>query len=170
MGGIPFPFAGGHRLLRRHPERHDRESRDDVRDGAARAVLHLELHANRRSHGEASRIARSEWNLETLATLISTIAGNGSPGFSGDGGPALNAAFVFLRGLALSGATRLFVADACGGVSARVFRVGGDCNELRPMKPVGLFGTQAYWLRDSGFALLPASASELVQDAECRAP
>ncbi len=42
---------------------------------------------------------------------IRTIAGNGSAGFSGDGGPALNAALNFPTGLAIDRLGRVFIAD-----------------------------------------------------------
>lgn len=42
---------------------------------------------------------------------IHTIAGNGSAGFSGDGGPALDAALNFPTGLAIDGQGRVFIAD-----------------------------------------------------------
>ncbi|MGD1095611.1 MAG: hypothetical protein ABSB35_26900 [Bryobacteraceae bacterium] len=43
---------------------------------------------------------------------ISTIAGNGSIGYSGDGGPAAGAQFNALAGLALGAANNIYVADA----------------------------------------------------------
>lgn len=43
---------------------------------------------------------------------ISTFAGNGTPGYSGDGGPALNASFLFPEGLTFDAAGNLFVVDA----------------------------------------------------------
>ena len=47
--------------------------------------------------------------------LITTFAGNGSAGFSGDGGPASRAEMVEPNGLALDPAqTRLFIADVAG--------------------------------------------------------
>jgi subtilisin family serine protease/sugar lactone lactonase YvrE len=42
---------------------------------------------------------------------IRTIAGNGSAGFSGDGGPAVAAALNFPTGVAIDGHGRIFVAD-----------------------------------------------------------
>jgi sugar lactone lactonase YvrE len=43
--------------------------------------------------------------------IITTIAGNGTAGFSGDNGPALKASFNFPAGLCLDQAGNLFVAD-----------------------------------------------------------
>lgn len=44
--------------------------------------------------------------------IISTIAGNGVPGDSGDGGPAVSASLSDVTGLALDGAGNLYIADA----------------------------------------------------------
>lgn len=46
------------------------------------------------------------------AGVISTVAGTGTPGFSGDGGPAVNAALQFPRGLATDVHGNLYIADA----------------------------------------------------------
>jgi sugar lactone lactonase YvrE len=43
--------------------------------------------------------------------LITTVAGNGTEGYSGDGGPATNAALSTPRGLAVDAAGNLFIAD-----------------------------------------------------------
>ncbi len=42
---------------------------------------------------------------------ITTIAGNGTAGYSGDGGPALDVALNFPAGLALDGENNLYIAD-----------------------------------------------------------
>jgi len=44
--------------------------------------------------------------------VISTVAGNGDFGFSGDGGPATSAAFVYPIEVALDGAGNLYLNDA----------------------------------------------------------
>ena len=43
--------------------------------------------------------------------IISTIAGNGSPGFAGDGGPATQAQLDYPAGIALDAAGNLYIAD-----------------------------------------------------------
>lgn len=43
--------------------------------------------------------------------IISTVAGNGTAGFSGDGGPATNAALNSPRSVAVDGAGNLYIAD-----------------------------------------------------------
>jgi sugar lactone lactonase YvrE len=55
-----------------------------------------------------------------LSGRITTVAGNGTSGFSGDGGPATSAALFHPRGLALDASGNLYVAD---GWNARIRRV-----------------------------------------------
>jgi hypothetical protein len=43
--------------------------------------------------------------------IISTVAGNGTMGFSGDGGPATMAEMYFPRGVAVDSTGSLFIAD-----------------------------------------------------------
>ncbi len=58
------------------------------------------------SHRSQNRIRK----IDSHGT-ITTIAGNGTAGFAGDGGPALNAALNYPAGLCLDSAGNLFVAD-----------------------------------------------------------
>ena len=44
--------------------------------------------------------------------IITTVAGNGSPGFGGDGGPATSAMLQYPHGIALDSAGNLYIADA----------------------------------------------------------
>src|SRR5262245_39259121 len=49
--------------------------------------------------------AQSQWT-------ITTVAGNGNLGFSGDGGPAIGAALNHPRGMTLDSAGNLYAADS----------------------------------------------------------
>jgi uncharacterized protein (TIGR03437 family) len=49
--------------------------------------------------------------MVSLSGIITTIAGNGGAGYSGDGGPAGNAQFGFLTDLAIDSAGNLYAAD-----------------------------------------------------------
>jgi hypothetical protein len=55
---------------------------------------------------------------------ITTVAGNGTVGSSGDGGPATSAQFSEIQSLAADGAGNLYVVDASG--SNRVRRVSAN--------------------------------------------
>ena len=57
-------------------------------------------------------------NLNT--DIITTIAGNGSPGFSGDGGLATNAQLFLPQGLCIDNSGNLYIADASNGRIRRV--------------------------------------------------
>ncbi|MCA9245556.1 MAG: hypothetical protein KDA42_00545 [Planctomycetales bacterium] len=49
--------------------------------------------------------------IDAQSGVVSTIAGTGEPGFSGDGGPAINAQFSRPHSIALDGRGGLYVAD-----------------------------------------------------------
>src|SRR5215472_4261747 len=56
--------------------------------------------------------------------LLTAFAGNGTLGFSGDGGPATNAALFFPVGVALDKSGDLFIADLGNNVVRKVTRGG----------------------------------------------
>ena len=64
------------------------------------------------------------------AGIISTVAGNGSPGFAGDGGPATSAQLYYPAGIALDSAGNLYIADASN-------------NRVRKVNPAGVISTFA---------------------------
>ena len=77
------------------------------------------------------------------AGIITTIAGNGYFGFSGDGGPAIGAMFSYPGGVAVDGAGNLYVADAhnarirkVNAAGAIATLVGGAVND----GGLGVFG------------------------------
>jgi uncharacterized protein (TIGR03437 family) len=55
---------------------------------------------------------------------VTTVAGTGNPGFSGDGGPAVNAALSSVAALAVDASGNLYIADA--GNNQRVRRVNAQ--------------------------------------------
>jgi sugar lactone lactonase YvrE len=81
--------------------------------------------------------------------VIQTVAGNGTQGFGGDGGPALNAQLNSPAGVAVDGAGNLFIADT-------------DNNRVRQVTPGGTISTVA-GTGSSGFTGDggPAAAAEL---------
>src|SRR5262249_39929695 len=48
----------------------------------------------------------------SLDGIITTVAGNGTQGFSGDGGPATSAAFGYAPGIAVNETGNLYIADS----------------------------------------------------------
>ncbi|MBB6633053.1 InlB B-repeat-containing protein [Cohnella thailandensis] len=63
--------------------------------------------------------------VDNLTGKISTVAGNGSSGYSGDGGSALDARFINPQGLAFDGDGNLYVADVGTGTVRRVDKATG---------------------------------------------
>jgi uncharacterized protein (TIGR03437 family) len=62
--------------------------------------------------------------------IINTVAGNGTAGFSGDGGPAVNAQIGYPKGLAVDGNRNLYIADRWNG-------------RIRKVSPDGIIATAA---------------------------
>jgi len=85
-----------------------------------------------------------------LAGTITTFAGNGVQGFSGDGGPATNAQLFQPHGLAVDGPGNLFIADA-GNQRVRKVDTAGT---ITTIAGTGVFGHAG----DGG----PATSAELV--------
>lgn len=77
------------------------------------------------SHRSKNRIRKIDKN-----GIITTIAGNGHVGFSGDGGPALEATFNFPAGLAFDPQGNLYVADR-------------NNHRIRKIDPSGIISTVA---------------------------
>jgi uncharacterized protein (TIGR03437 family) len=65
----------------------------------------------------------------TRTGVITTVAGTGSPGFSGDGGPASSAQLNSPYGLAMDGLGNLFVADL-GNARVRVIGIDGSITTI----------------------------------------
>jgi sugar lactone lactonase YvrE len=76
---------------------------------------------------------------------ISTIAGTGTPGFSGDGGPAVSARLNFPRGLALDANGNLYIAD---GMNFRIRKINSQ-GQISTIAGMGAFGRWG----DSGLAV-----------------
>ncbi len=69
------------------------------------------------------------WKVNASGT-ITTVVGDGNPGFSGDGGPATNARVIFPGGLALDTAGNLYFADQYN-------------HRVRKVTPAGVISTVA---------------------------
>lgn len=105
--------------------------------------------------------------------LIRTVAGTGTEGFSGDGGPATQATFHGVLGIAVDGAGNLFVADAQNGRVRRVdaqtavvrtIAGNGTVSDLGQPNGDGGPATLASLSFPSAVALEPGDGSLLVTD------
>jgi hypothetical protein len=85
---------------------------DAVEDAAGNVYL---------SDSNNQRIRR----VDGVTGLISTVAGTGSSGYSGDGGPATSAMINAPSGLALDGAGNLYFSDAGNQIVRRIDAVSG---------------------------------------------
>lgn len=72
--------------------------------------------------------------------IITTIAGNGTPGYSGDGGPATAAQLNTPLGLAVDGAGNVFIADAGNGLVRRVDALTGEITSVAGDGSAGFSG------------------------------
>lgn len=68
--------------------------------------------------------------INAATGIITTVAGNGTPGFSGDGGPAVNAQLQVPDGVALDRFGNLYIAD-------------GANQRIRKVTPAGIISTVA---------------------------
>ncbi len=77
----------------------------------------------------------ADWNNNRVRKvdtngIITTVAGNGSPGYSGDGGPATSASLAYVEAVDVDGSGNLFIADT-------------DNNRIRKVDTNGIITTVA---------------------------
>jgi sugar lactone lactonase YvrE len=72
--------------------------------------------------------------------VITTLAGTGSQGFSGDGGPAAAATFTSLAGIAVDSDDNLYIADASNNVIRKVTISTGVISRVAGTGSVGYSG------------------------------
>ena len=82
---------------------------------------------------DSQRIRR----VDAATGIVTTVAGNGSVGFSGDGGPATTTSLFFPSGVALDTAGNLFIADQS---NQRIRRVDGATGIITTVAGNGGFG------------------------------
>jgi len=100
---------------------------------------------------------------------ITTAAGNGFGGYSGDGGPAGNASLDYPRGVAVDPSSNIFIAD-WGNHRVRMVSPNGDISSLAGQGGAGFLGdggpaTNASLAYPAGVAT-DASGNLLVADSE----
>jgi len=85
-------------------------------DGAGNLYIADSLHNRIRMVCASTTSATIEGTSCTGAGIISTIAGNGNPSYTGDGGAAASATLNTPGGVALDGAGNLYIADSGNNV------------------------------------------------------
>ncbi|SPF38768.1 NHL repeat containing protein [Candidatus Sulfopaludibacter sp. SbA4] len=75
--------------------------------------------------------------VDAQTGIITTVAGNGTAGFSGDGGPAVNASMRTLTGVAFDSAGNMFIADSA---NARIRRVDAQSGIITTVAGNGNLG------------------------------
>ena len=90
--------------------------------------------------------------------VITTIAGTGAIGYSGDDGPALNATFLTIRGLAIDSHNNIFIADASANVIRMIESATGKIHTVAGNGEAGYAGdsgpaTEAMLSNPLGIAL-----------------
>ena len=83
------------------------------------------------------------------AGIISTVAGTGDRGFSGDGGPAVEARLAFPRDVAVDGAGNLFIADT-NNHRVRKVDSAGVISTVAGTDSAGLFSPQGVAVDGAG--------------------
>ena len=102
--------------------------------------------------------------------IINTIAGNGLPGFLGDGGPATQAALYFPRAVAVDSAGNIYVGDSFNNVVRKLQPVAAPTgnaivnaasymSQISPGSLATLFGTHLASALTTAAAPLPTSLS-----------
>ncbi|MBI4002966.1 MAG: SMP-30/gluconolactonase/LRE family protein [Nitrospira defluvii] len=76
----------------------------------------------------------------TQSGIIETMAGNGEPGYAGDGGPAGAASLNEPKGLCVDQAGNLYIADSENHVVRRVDRATGVITTVAGVCPAGMTG------------------------------
>ena len=81
---------------------------------------------------------------EVSSGIISTVAGNGTGGYTGDGGLATAAELNHPVGIAVDGSHNLYIADSVNNVIRCVLGVAGGCGDSQQKYVVGDIDTFAY--------------------------
>ncbi len=75
--------------------------------------------------------------ISALTGVVNTVAGTGSPGYSGDGGPATSAQIGVIQGVVLDSAGNIYLADAA---NSRIRRVDALTNTITTIAGNGIVG------------------------------
>jgi sugar lactone lactonase YvrE len=86
-------------------------------DGGAATAAQLNYPSGAAVDSSGNLFIADLWNnrirrVDAVSQIITTVAGNGTPGFSGDGGPATAAQLNYPSGVAVDSSGNLFIGDA----------------------------------------------------------
>ncbi len=109
-------------------------------DGAGNLYIADSLHNRIRMVCASATSAIIRGTTCTGAGIISTIAGNGNPAYTGDGGPAASATLSGPSGVALDGAGNLYVADSGNGVIRVIAAATGSITTIAGSNPGAVCG------------------------------
>ncbi len=144
-------------------------------DGAGNLYIADTLHSRIRMVCASSTSATIEGTSCAGAGIISTIAGNGNPAYTGDGGPAAGATLNSPGGVAFDGAGNLYIADsgnnvvraisaATGAIGTVAGNIAGTvCGASTDAAGDGCAATQATLNRPQGVTL-DAAANLYIAD------
>ena len=82
--------------------------------------------------------------------FITTVAGNGNAGYTGDGGPATNALLYYPLGAPLDGAGNMFIADSIGNVVRKV-DINGMITRVAGSSRIATFAGDGGWATNATF-------------------
>ncbi|MFN0165529.1 MAG: BACON domain-containing protein [Bryobacteraceae bacterium] len=99
---------------------------------ATQAFLYLPSSLATDSNGNVYAVEQLKYRVRRIRAdgLITTFAGTGSDGYSGDGGPAVNARLSFPSGVAVDAANNVYIADTLN-------------HRIRRVSPAGIITTVA---------------------------
>jgi len=95
---------------------------------------------------------------------IATVAGNGSPGYSGDGGPATEAMLMHPAGVAVDAAGNLYIADSSNDRVRRVAASGTISTAAGDgARNVSLYGPSSVALDSAGNLFIADAYNQLIR-------
>lgn len=135
---------------------------------AANDVLYVSDSGNSRVRAvNLSTVAQSIAGKSLPAGAIQTIAGDGTPGSGGDGGPATSAQLIYPKNLALDSGGHLLIADP---ITRRLRQVDTSTGIIKTIydsgsarSPVHLIGVEGIALTGSGDILFSDLAANVIQ-------
>ncbi|HEY1804172.1 MAG TPA: Ig-like domain repeat protein [Terracidiphilus sp.] len=110
-------------------------------DGAGNLYIADSLHNRIRMVCASATSATIQGTSCAGAGIISTIAGNGNPSYTGDGGPASSATLSGPGGIALDGAGNLYIADTGNNVIRKITAATGIMTTVAGSNPATVCGS-----------------------------